>query len=81
MGITRDDWLAALGDSVKPNNPDALTVVELAQQFGLGRQGAYLRIQKLLRAGQAKRVYKHVEDGAGRLRPQPAYVLVKAKAK
>ena len=78
-GISRDEWLQALGDSVKPLHPDALTVADVSEQFGIGRQAAYYRIKKLMREKKAVRVFKLVLDDAGRLRPQPAYLLKKAK--
>jgi hypothetical protein len=74
-GISRDEWLAALGETVKPTNDAALTVSELSVMFGCGRQAAYLKLNALVRQGRATRVHKRVADCAGRLRLQPAYLL------
>lgn len=73
-GISRDEWLAALGDTVKPLDQSALTVRELMAMFGLGLHSTRDRIRRLIESGQAVRVWKMV--GSARV---PAYKLVKGK--
>lgn len=80
MNISRDEWLAALGEAVKPLDPDALTVNEIAAQFNIGRQAAYLQVNRLVEAGRAKKTWKMVDCGNGRRR-LTAYTLVKAPKK
>jgi hypothetical protein len=75
--ISRDEWLAALGDTVKPLNPDALTVTEMADLFGCGRQATYSRLKKLVREGAVTRTYKRTLDCDGRSCVRPAYLLLK----
>jgi DNA-binding Lrp family transcriptional regulator len=72
MNISRDEWLAALGDAAAPCDPDALTTVEIAEQFGISTTIALRRVQALVSEGKAKRTHKIV--GARRT---PAYKLVK----
>lgn len=77
-GISRDEWLKALGEAVKPVDPDALTIKELAEMFGSGRQATYQRMRKLITEKKAIQVYKDIDTGAGRRRV-PAYKLIKGK--
>jgi hypothetical protein len=79
-GPTRDDWLRALGDAVKPIDPTALTLAEIAEQFGIGRYAAENRIRKLLKERKATLVYKMVTDASGRTQARQAYRLVKRPA-
>lgn len=78
MGISRDEWMAALGDAVKPADPDALTIKEIGEMFGVGRQAAYLRVRKLLEQKRAIATFKDIQTTDGRRRV-PAYKLVKSK--
>jgi len=73
--ITRDEWLKALGESVKPCDPDSLTINEIARQFDIGRQGAVARMRVLVENGQAIRTFKMVGP-----RRVPSYNII-AKAR
>ena len=75
--ITRDDWLKALGETVRPVEPDALTVRELAEMFGISRKTMEERLHKLVETGKARRTAKYVTNGAGYQRRVSAYVLNK----
>ena len=77
-GITRDEWLKALGEAVKPADPDAMTVKEIAESCGIGRQAAYLHIRRLISEKKAVATYKDIQTRDGRRRV-PAYKLVKPK--
>ena len=76
--ITRDEWLAALGDAVAPVDPDARTVAELAREFGISRASAYRRVLALVEAGRAIKTWKfaEIDGGAQGRRRVPAYKLV-----
>jgi len=69
--ITRDEWLKALGESVKPSDPDSLTLDEIRQQFAIGRQAAALRMRTLVEQRQAVKTWKLV--GTRRV---PSYKIV-----
>jgi hypothetical protein len=71
--INRDEWIAALGEAIKPTDPDALTIAEMAALFHVGRQGAYLRMARLIEEGRARQTWKFI----GRRRVV-AYVLIKS---
>lgn len=71
MSISRDEWLAALGEAAKPLDPDAVTTRELAERYGIGVNTALRRVQALVREGRAVRVYKLVGG-----RREHAYRLV-----
>jgi hypothetical protein len=75
-GISRDAWLAALGDAAMPLDPHALTVVEIAQQFGIGHQAAYSRVRKLVAEKRAVVTAKIITTSQGVPRRVPAYRLV-----
>lgn len=77
--IARDEWLKALGDAVKPTDPDAVTVAEISEKFCIGRQAAYLQLSRLVEQGRARRTWKYVECANGR-RLVSAYALIKAPA-
>ena len=75
-GITREEWLKALGEADCHDDPDALSPAELAALIGITTTGARFRIKKLVESGKAIRVTKIITrpDG-GRIRV-PAYKLV-----
>lgn len=75
-GINRDDWLQAFGDAAMPNDPDALTVLELAAMFGIHRQMAARRINELLKAGKAISTFKQTMNASGYTRRVAAYKLI-----
>jgi len=75
--INRDEWLKALGDAVKPIEPDALTIKELAVMFGIPRKTMEEQVRKLVEDGKARRTVKYVPNAAGHNRRVAAYVLSK----
>jgi hypothetical protein len=77
--ITRDEWLRALGDAVQPVDPDALTVKDMAEQFGVGRHKALARINALIAEGKAVRVFKIVTRANGAPYRAAAYKLLPSK--
>ena len=68
--ITRDDWLTALG-LAKPDDPDALSVKELAQLLQVSERGAGRVAARLVESGKAVEVRKR--DGP---RAVKAYRLI-----
>lgn len=54
-GITRDDWLQALGEAGQDLQDDdqALTSMEFATMFGIARSTAMARLEALVTAGKA----------------------------
>jgi predicted ArsR family transcriptional regulator len=79
-GITRDEWLSALNEPVN-NDPNAITVVELAAMLQIGRTAAKERMAKLVKDGKAVRLSKIVTNQDGRRHRVPAYKLLPAKKK
>lgn len=72
-GITRDDWLKALGsESVKICNPEAMSVADLSELTGVGRGAVYKHMKKMVREGRAVATWKQ-HPTAGR--PVPAFLL------
>lgn len=69
--------LRAATQSVAPNIGDALTMPEMAEALGIGRQATHARIKRLHRAGQIDvvRVQRMGIDGV--IRPLVAYRLKK----
>ena len=72
--ITRDEWLEALGDSVRKIEQDAMTVAEVAQKYGISRPSAYRRLRELVANGRARETWKQSSQSR---RVVPAYKLVK----
>lgn len=70
-------WKSALGNAAEPCDPDALTLVEIAQQCGVHHMTAYRRLCALLRAGKATVTVKEIRTSSGHRRRVPAYKLVK----
>lgn len=79
--ISRDEWLAALGEAALPADPDALTTIELGEMFGISAQAAYRRVRALMREGRAVRTCKTITDVGGYPKRVPAYRLVKHEAR
>lgn len=75
--ITRDEWLAALGEADTPMDQDAVTVSEFAELIGTARMAANTRLVALEKSGKAVRVNKIVVCGDGRRVRVRAYKLVK----
>jgi predicted transcriptional regulator len=75
--ISRDEWLKAVGDAVQPCDPDAITVLELAEMLKVDRQLAYRQIRRLVNEGKAIPAYKTTTTAQGVTRRVTAYKLVK----
>lgn len=71
--ITRDEWLAALGEADRVYDDRAETLAEIAFGCKIPRRTASERLAVLLRSGGATKVFKRVNG-----RAVPAYLL-KAK--
>lgn len=80
-GISRNEWLAALGDSVQPADQDAITAPELAALLGISDIAAYRRVKRLIAERRAVRTFKVIVTGAGITRRVPAYKLLKPAKK
>lgn len=78
-GISREEWLAAVGAAHVTEDPDALTVNELAVVFGLSRRATQDRIHQLTAQGRLTRHRKRVQNVAGQWQPVTAYKLAPAK--
>lgn len=88
MNISRDEWMRALTEANEESerersaeNQDALTVVEFGQMIGIQRCQAARRMNQLVAAGKAVRVFKRMRRSIGGSITVPAYRLVKAKPK
>jgi hypothetical protein len=81
--ITRDDWLRALSDANESvaDDPEAITIGEFAQMFGLKQCVAAYRLRNLHNKGRALRTSKRGFDGAGRYKTLTAYRLVEQDKK
>lgn len=76
--ITRDEWLEALGvAALAPVHPDALTVSELAEKYGLSRRRMSERLNQLVKEGKVTLVRKTIVLHDGHTRRVPAYLLKK----
>jgi len=78
--ITRDEWLSALALATEPEDPDALTIQELAVICEKSRRSMEERIKRLVDEGKATRHWKTVTNAAGYRRRVSAYKLVKPNA-
>jgi len=80
--IDRDAWLAAIGEAVVPDDPNALTSRELGEMLGLERTATQRRIKELLQAKKIEVVSKRVTGSSGAAARVPAYRLIpKVKGK
>lgn len=78
MSISHDEWFKALNEarSFGPaNDPDALTVQELAELWKLGNSQARRMANQLVTMGRASKTKKSVQSADGGWRPVPAYKL------
>ena len=75
--ISRDEWLSALTDAGlnDQHDPDAVTVNEFAEMFGLDRQTADRRLKKLEALGKATKAKKRSATPDGRMLWYVAYKL------
>jgi hypothetical protein len=74
-GISRDEWLAALGESA-PNDPSAFTIQELVALLGFCRSAVKERISRLVKEGKAIPCSKQTVNASGAKVRLPAYKLV-----
>ena len=76
--ISRDDWLSAMNDAMHAPLPpsDALTVVELAEVFGVQREQARRRAHVLVSSGKAEHTTKQVRRANGGVITVPAFRLL-----
>jgi hypothetical protein len=77
-GISRDEWLKALGETIERPDPNAMTTMEFAAMLGIGRTAARAKLTKLVAAGKARPTTKIIRSGAASTRCS-AYALVKGK--
>lgn len=75
-GITREEWLSALGEADIKEDPSAFTIEELAKMLGIGRQAMNIRIRKLLSEGKADKARKRIRRSDGSLALVTAYKLL-----
>jgi DNA-binding Lrp family transcriptional regulator len=75
-GISRDDWLKALGDADVVTDDSALTVADICQQFNLCEDAVRERLRKLVASGSARRVVKIVPNSLGHKKRVTAFVLL-----
>lgn len=82
-GISRDLWLKALEDvgESQTNDPDAITITEFADTFGLLRQAAARQLETLTKAGKAIRTRKKAKALNGHMVSHIAYRLVMPTSK
>lgn len=79
--ITREAWLAAFEQTVTADNdPDALTMDELAAVLQVGRSWMHERAKKLIVAGKLRKVIIKRQDTAGRWRRYNGYVLLENRS-
>ena len=77
-GITRDEWLRALGevtDAPVDSDPSAITIAEFAQMFALSRSTASKRLRLLEASGKAQRTMKQFRGSDGRMCRSLAFKL------
>lgn len=78
-GISRDEWLTALGVEARQGDPDALSITEIGAMLGLKASATKVHVRRLLAEGTLKPALKRMTDTAGRSLLVPAYVLVKVR--
>ncbi len=79
--VNRDEWLLALHATDVECDPSALTVREIGQLLGIGRDAALKRAAALVATGKATRTQKRIVDAAGRPQIKPAYRLIDKPSK
>lgn len=79
--ISRDEWLAAVGDAVQPVDPNALTIREFSEMFSVSIATANRLITEMVASGRAVRTVKAATGAAGVTKRVPAYKLVKHEAR
>ncbi len=78
MGISVDDWMAAIrevsGD--EDDDPSALTVKEFCAVAHVGTTKAGMVLHQMVETGRAKKCRKAITDSAGRRQHATAYRLL-----
>jgi hypothetical protein len=85
-GISRDEWLAALGNAsaAVDDDPSVITASEAAELLGICARSAWVRLRRLVQSGGAVAVRARRMTASGHMQTYPAYRLIKplvAKAK
>lgn len=75
-GITREEWLKALGEAEVPEDPSAFTISELEKLLGCSTSSTKRRVRKLLNERKATVAWKRVATNDGRFMKVPAYKLL-----
>ena len=82
IAITQDDWMGALHDlgleDIQLDDPNALTVRQLAKLWNCSECQARQRTNKLIRMNKAKRIQIYRTSDEGTPRRVYAYILVKS---
>jgi hypothetical protein len=82
-GISRDEWLTALGNASTPidDDPSVLTAGEAAELLGVCTRSAWVRLRRLVQSGGAVAVRVRRMTASGHVQTYPAYRLIKPLAK
>jgi hypothetical protein len=81
VNISRDEWLQALGETIVPPDPNAITSAEFAQMIGRGIIAARRRLDQMVADGTAEHCMKLLRRRDGVVQTVAAYRLVKSKGK
>lgn len=83
MSINRDEWLKALAEAGyhEEHDEQAVTLMEFAAMFGIGRTTAQGRLAALIAAGKATPTHKWGTNVRGARIQFRAYRLVESKRK
>jgi predicted ArsR family transcriptional regulator len=79
VAISKEQWLKALNEAQGENDPEALTVEEIAALLGLSKPAARGRIDLLLKQQRLVKTRKIITRDNGRPFPVLAFKLVKEK--
>jgi hypothetical protein len=80
-GINRDEWLAALGETLQVPDPDAVTVSEFAKMLDISGHMARLKLQRLVKEQKATVTVKDRIGADGRRIRVTAYRLTGPQGK
>jgi hypothetical protein len=69
--ITRDEWLVALGDAIRPHDQDSFTPQELRAKYGLSEKRMRHELRRLVETKKAILTWKRIGN-----RSVPSYKLV-----
>lgn len=77
MSISREAWLAAVGDAIpQEDDQDAVTVTELAELLNCSRNTAQKQAIRLVKEGKARETHRRITRGDGRCMTSRAYRLL-----